>query len=467
MPLLSVSLLFRRWGLRPAPARPTSRRGALLIAIGLLLLMLPLRIILEANPEWRLIYWIQGAQMVGLSLCFLYALGGWFWVRFFAPPVLFLLISIPWPVGLETSVIQGLMRFVAGLTTEGVSWLGIPAVQRGNLIEVGAGIVGIDEACSGVNSLQSALMISLFLGEQNHFSWRGRLKLLCGSVMFVLLANMARTTFLVWTAAKQGLKAMDHWHDTVGMFVMVGVLAMMFGLAWCLKPKAAHGTDPESQKPATEAAPPRWVGIAAMVWIGGVILTTELWYRIHEAALIPNQRWSVVWPTGKRAFKAEPVPETSLAILRCSHSESGSWQDEDGNQWSAFVLRWDAGRNSSQLAKGHRPDVCFPAAGAKLAEDFGQVSLDANGLTMSFRHQSFESNSRWLHVFYCLWADRVSIRDEPLLEDGSQASRLQAVMVGKRHVGQQVLEIVVQGPETREAAVGLVQAQFGRLVRHD
>ena len=465
VPLLSVSLLLRRWGLRPAPARPASRRGAVLIAIGLLLLMLPLRIILEANPEWRLIYWIQGAQMVGLSLCFLYGLGGWVWVRFFAPPVLFLFISIPWPVGLETAVIQGLMRFVAGLTTEGVSWLGIPAVQRGNLIEVGVGVVGIDEACSGVNSLQSALMISLFLGEQNRFAWKGRIGLLLGSVVFVLLANIGRTTFLVWTAATHDLRTMESWHDTIGILVMVVVLAMMFGLAWCLKPKLEGVNGLASRTPILDAAPPRGLGIAALVWISGVILATELWFHSHETALILARSWSFVWPTSKREFKSVPIPETSLAILRCSHSESGSWYDEDGNEWSAFVLRWEAGRNSSQLAKGHRPDICFPAAGAKLANDFGQITLDANGLKMSFRHQSFERGPRGFHVFYCLWSDRISTDNDSLLEDGSPSSRLAAVLAGRRHVGQQVLEIVVQGPDTRSAAVELVQEQLGRLVK--
>ena len=99
--------------------------------------------------------------------------------------LLFMLIALPWPVQLEQAIIQGLMRLVAGLTVGVVTLMGIPAIQHGNLIEVGAGLVGIDEACSGVRSLQSSLMLSLFLGEVNRWSWMRRVGLLTASMAFL------------------------------------------------------------------------------------------------------------------------------------------------------------------------------------------------------------------------------------------------------------------------------------------
>ena len=149
VPLLGAFLLWRRWADRPEAVPGDT----LWIGCGqsFVLLLLPLRVIFEANPEWRLIYWVNGCIAVALSFCYLYRLGGAGWVRWFAPALLFMLIAVPWPMEAEQRVIQGLARFVAGLTVEVAGWLGIPAVQHGNLIEVGSGIVGIDEACSGVN----------------------------------------------------------------------------------------------------------------------------------------------------------------------------------------------------------------------------------------------------------------------------------------------------------------------------
>jgi hypothetical protein len=211
----------------------------------------------------------------------------------------------------------------------------------------------------------------------------------------------------------------------------------------------------------------RWMGISALGWLLAVQAATELWYSRHEASLVPNTRWSVVWPVQNPQFKNTAIPENSLALLRCSDSEAGIWQDEAGNQWSAFLLQWKPGKNSEQLAKGHRPDICFPAAGARLADDFGRVTLDANGVQLNFRHLSFESGSKLLHVFYCLWSDRISLHEEPRLEDGSQASRIQAVMEGKRNLGQRVFEIVVAGPYSNDAAVDLIKTELPLLVRRD
>jgi exosortase len=177
VPLLSAALLWQRWPQRPVARVPNRTAAVGVLSLGFLFLYLPLRLILEANPEWRVLYWIQALQMIGLSGCLLYYCGGWPWVRHFCPPLALTLTAVPWPMQLEQGAVQNLMRFVAGLTVAMADALGIAAVQHGNLVEVSAGVVGIDEACSGVRSLQSAFMISLFLGALYRFSALRRLSL--------------------------------------------------------------------------------------------------------------------------------------------------------------------------------------------------------------------------------------------------------------------------------------------------
>ena len=109
---------------------------------------------------------------------------------------------------------------------------------------------------------------------------------------------------------------------------------------------------------------------------------TEAWYRYHESQLISNVRWSVAWPLSNPQYRKTTVPETSLAILRCSNSEAGAWGDDEGNEWSAFLLRWSPGKNSAQLSKGHRPEICLTAAGATALDDYGQVSIPAGGFDL-------------------------------------------------------------------------------------
>jgi exosortase len=410
---------------------------------------------------------VNGFQIIGLSLAVLYYFGGRSWMRHFAPPILFMLIAVPWPMEQEQMIIQGLMRFVAAVTIIVVGLLGIPAIQHGNVVEVAAGLVGIDEACSGVRSLQSALMLSLFLGEMYRLSHFRRALLLVASLLFVVVANCTRTSILVWTAANKGLPAMESIHDTVGNTVMFVVLPCLIGLAYLIKPRAWGMPAEPVHRGDVFPVLPRWVGLAALVWL---ILTqgfTELWYRSHEARLVPNTPWVLNWPVQNASFHKTTISQTSLAILRCTDSQAANWTDDGGTDWSAFLLRWAPGRNSEQLAKGHRPDICFPAAGAKLVEDYGRITVHPNGVTMTFRDQSFATASGYLHVFYCLWSDRIAPHEDTsqTVEDGSQALRIRNVLAGKRNLGQQVLEIVIHGPDSNEDAIKLLKQELPELVK--
>jgi exosortase len=465
MPMLTAVLVWRRWLERPETSIHKSASLVCLISAALLLLQLPLRLVVQANPEWRMIYWLHGFQAIGLTLCYVYWLGGWSWVKYFAPPLSFMLIAIPWPMGLEQTVIQGLMRFVAGLTVDMADWLSIPAIQDGNLVRIGAGVVGIDEACSGVRSLQTALMLSLFLGEMNRFSLLRRISLLGGSLLFVLVANLARTTFLVWAAANRGFHQMEAWHDTAGIVVMVIVLSGLMLLARWISPRQQRLPVRQEAHPSIFPSVPLWAGLSFVAWIGVTETITEAWYRSHEAHLVPNARWTVAWPADEPQFHKRSLPANSLAILRCSNSDSASWQDESGNRWNAFFLRWEPGRNSAQLAKGHRPEICLQAAGLRLRDDLGEVDVQVNGFYIPFRHNTFESGNGLLHVFYCLWSDYLAPNEKPTLENGTQASRLQAALNGKRNLGQQVLEISLLELDPSDDPIALLKKQLPALVK--
>ncbi len=258
---------------------------------------------------------------------------------------------------------------------------------------------------------------------------------------------------------------MAAWHDTAGLVVMFIVLPSLMLLAYVMKPKTPVELGLPSSPPGLLLQTPRWIGLSIMGWLLAVGLATECWYRYHEKALIPNVEWSVVWPVDQPQFTKIAVPPNALAILRCSDSNAGAWQDQAGNHWSAFVLRWDPGKNSVQLATGHRPDICFPAAGAQLVDDFGRVTLDASGVAIPFRHQSFTMGAQLIHVFYCLWSDRILPQEGTPGEASPYASRLFAVMAGKRNLGQKVLEIVVQGPDSSEEAVTTLKQELPSLVR--
>ena len=147
-------------------------------------------------------------------------MGGLPWLRHFAFPIVFFLVAVPWPMHLEQVVVQNLMRAVTGINVALLNVVGIPALQLGNVIEVGAGLIGIEEACSGVRSLQATLMVSLFLGELYAFKIRPRILLVAAGALLAFFCNLVRTALLVWIGARNGTKAIEAWHDPAGLTIL-------------------------------------------------------------------------------------------------------------------------------------------------------------------------------------------------------------------------------------------------------
>src|SRR5258708_38130752 len=173
VPFFAIVLFWLRWEDRP-PERPESKKEKvesrkqivpLAIAIAALVALFPIRLFEIGNPDWRPLGWLHAFCVVTITLVFLWSVGGKTWLRHFAFPVLFTLVAVPWISPIEMPIIQGLMRIIAAVAAETANLLGIPAQVQGNLIQVRTGLIGVNEACSGVRSLQTSLMIGLLFGE--------------------------------------------------------------------------------------------------------------------------------------------------------------------------------------------------------------------------------------------------------------------------------------------------------------
>ena len=127
--------------------------------------------------------------------------------------------------------------------------IGIPAVQLGNVIEVGSGFVGIDEACTGIRSLQATFMVSLFLGEFYSFSVVRRVILVLAGALLAFICNLIRTFLLVYLGAEHGFQAIKNWHDPAGHTILMICLLGLWGLSILLR-----GKNPE--KPSVPARVP-------------------------------------------------------------------------------------------------------------------------------------------------------------------------------------------------------------------
>src|SRR6266496_1806253 len=264
VPFFALYLFWLRWQDRPVVAAFHERRHrririAALLSVPALLLLLPVRLFEIANPEWRPLAWLHTASVVTLTLLYLWYVGGPAaagWLRHFAFPVAFIFVAVPWVTPIEGPIIQGLMRLGAGFAAETITLLGIPAQLEGNLIRVTNGLVGVNEACSGVRSLQTSLMIGLLFGELKRLSISRRIVLITGAVAIALIANFLRATLLVWIAATKSISEINRWHDiasyTIIGLVFVGTLILATLLGRKKEQGRAKMEDGDIQHPTSD-----------------------------------------------------------------------------------------------------------------------------------------------------------------------------------------------------------------------
>ncbi len=211
VPFFALYLFWLRWQDRPAPEvrrqnlEVRSRLVAAIIGLAALLLLLPIRLFEIGTPEWRPLGWIHTASVAALTLVYIWSMGGKPWLRHFVFPIAFFFVAVPWVTPIEGPIIQGLMRVVAAVAAETITLFGIPTQLEGNLIRVSSGLVGVNEACSGVRSLQTTLMIGLLFGELKRLSILRRIVLVAGAIAIALTANFCRAVFLVWIAATENI----------------------------------------------------------------------------------------------------------------------------------------------------------------------------------------------------------------------------------------------------------------------
>ncbi|MDD5262743.1 MAG: exosortase/archaeosortase family protein [Methylacidiphilales bacterium] len=476
VPVAAAGLFLQRWLLRPIPDAPHGTCRALIQAgiVILVLLHLPLRFVGEANAEWRMLFWVREIQCIFLSLGCLALAGGWRWARHFAFPILFSATAIPWPSGFEGQVVQWLTRLGAAATVEGLFWIGIPAVQLGNTIQVSNGIVGLNTACSGIRSLQVCIMIAFLAGE----FWNLRRAQSCWAVVFgglaALFFNALRMFALTWIEAANGSDAFQRWHDPLGWIEMGTCMASVVLFAGWMRNKAPQISE-AARNPArhddcrvSPCSTPGWLLIfSIVVWLLAAVGTAQ-WYAAHEQNETKTPQWNVIAPSRSDPdfagwFRVE-IPEESRALLRTNDGIALQWASPGGLVWHVSYLQWPAARSSAAAAAAHHPDICLPAVGYQLICEAPFIDLTVKHIPLRFHHYLFKGKLHPVHVFYAHRAQDASLYGDLDNFNPPINSRFKAAFAGRRSVAQAVLQVILTGAPSDEIAIESLKKVVGKLV---
>lgn len=462
VPLLALFFAVERRRWLPAPERPgRTGRAMAWSAVVVALVGLPgLFSVQEANPMWPAVQWATWAMLAAATLGGIAASGGGKMARHFAFPVVFVATALTWPAAVSTRLATELGGWNAGVAAAVVSAAGHPAVVSGNVIEVAGGWVGIDEACSGLRSLQAAAMAGLFFGELFLLGIGRRVLLLAGALAVAVVANGIRTTALTWVAASESIAASARWHDRAGGVELVATLFGIGLLAWWFGRRSRkRPADTSERWPALQR---RW-----LLWgaAGVAAIAPVAWYGAHEASLAGTRaQWTLVQPDA--TWKTFEIPPLAQSLLRAS-SIHGLARDESGRGGRAFalVVRWDGGAGRDFAGQDHDPSICLPAAGRSM-EVVATRAVGVHGVPVTFTVGAFEADGRVQHVFYCHWDAWLGrARGERTMVDIPRW-RWERVREGRRRSDAAYVAFVVPAAELAEAEAW-VEAWAPRLLRRD
>ena len=419
-------------------------------------------------------------------------------------------MAVPWISAIEQPVVQGLMRIVAVVATEITNLCGIPAEVEGNLIRLNSGLVGVNEACSGVRSIQTSLMIGLLFGELRRLTVVRRIALVSIALAVAIVGNFARAFSLVWVSATREKEAFTSWHDIAGYSIVAVVFVACVAAASWLAPEhkrdqKSEDSDQKAKTPPSVVYPPTsdlrtpassfhlptFYFLLSLAWLLVVEGSAEIWYRSHESNMVPRLAWSVQWPESADGFREIPIEEEIKRTLRFDDGREASWllPGESGSasvvagrfsrtaRCLLFFFRWDPGTSTILRARAHRPDICLPSAGWRQVGDQGtRLYRAAANLDLPFRHFTFDRSlpgqrQTFAHAFFCIHEDRVRPAEntpafDPSVETTSRWAsndRWRVVRQGRRNPGQQVMEFIVI-TDGNEAQIEKADAQFAALL---
>lgn len=485
VPILAILLLTRRWPDRPAPARPTSAGHgvAALCLVAAALLLAALQPMVLSNADWRMVPALAALAGVAMTLCLIYFLGGAPWLKHFAFPVIFFLVAVPWPRPQENAIMSWLMMHNTGLCVEALHWLGYPAEQRGNLIAIPGSLLGVEEACSGIRSLQSNIMVALAVGEFFRLSIPRRALLFLVGLGAALGGNAIRSLTLSVAACKSGSDAVDQIHDGTGLAVLVASSAVVLLAGKLLSsttrnaPPATPPSDLRSpsydlwplisglKSPVSALLPVILMLLWAGAWIGG-----EAWFRWHESKAPAFPVMWAIGPAGPEDNAREvPIAERTLDVLLFPDTAySEQWRDNNGWQWQAFYFHWPPGPTSVQSAFiVHDPRICLGAAGFELETKLPSWTAEANGFRLPFQRYLFRDRGRPVHVFHAVVEDDGTPSGVDNEFNFDRNVRWKNLLAGRRNRGLRVLEFAVRGPLDSAAAEAAAQQWLNRRIIAD
>lgn len=398
--------------------RSSLKHQAVHLWLGILsvITIIPFHALSEVNPFWRLPLWIQASGISVFTFLILHRAYGWQGVLKGLFPVFFLTTMIPWPYRLELQIVQNLTQVVIGFSLHGLHFLGYPVELAGNSLVLGDMRIGVNEACSGIRSLQALFMVTLFLGSLFGQTIKRRVFTLIVLPVIVIVVNTGRAIFLSLQVIENGNEAYDRWHDPIGYITFGISMILIYATIELLnKGLSANARD---QKLDLKQLLETWVRpkfASKFVWMFSMVplclfLAVEGWFRYKEMLAPPSRDWTFNLPSESDPdYRYLEFHRQVVALL--GYSYGYRFQHRINSRIGAEVSFYgydEDNKLGSVSSYGHSPTICMGATGAELVEQFPDLFFQSGSLAIPVNHFLFRipSDDYMLHIFWIVFENR-------------------------------------------------------------
>jgi exosortase D (VPLPA-CTERM-specific) len=360
LPLVSAYLVYLKWPeIRLEPRRP-SWLGLAIMAVALCLYIAGKLAAEFYSTRISFIMFIAGVLLLT---------SGWKILRRLAFPLLLLVLMLPLPSVVTSSLTLPLQFISSHLAAKLLMFLGYPLVLEGNVIDLGTRQLQVVAACSGLRYVLSLLALGIiFCYFYQRTLWKAAI-ILVALVPAAILANALRVAAMgIYPAFQEGF-----WHGFSGWLIFVfcfGFLALLNTSLNYLQPQAAPAP-PKSAQVVSEKGtdrqqtsyPPYFIAALAMILISGILV-----FSVAQPPPVPLLQSFDHFPLqlgpwqGRRTYMDPKIFEKT---------DADSYFDADYScpgepPVSLYIAHYES--QSSPGGLGHNPRVCMTGSGWETVE---------------------------------------------------------------------------------------------------
>jgi len=422
-PVVLYLIWIKREKLRYVLANP-SWIGLIPIGLGLLFFCLG-----ELSGEFFTLY--ISFWLIFVGLCWVHM--GWLKLKTIGFPLLFMLTMFPLPNFINTKVMLQLRLISSKLGVAMIKLFGLPVYREGNIIDLGFAKLQIVNACSGLHSLISLLVLCLLLVYffKAHF-WK-RLVLFVSAIPLAILTNSMRIAVTAILYKYFGAEvAQEFFHEFSGLaifLICIPVLIIEMKLLEKLPPKEQnvsskaknpkasfpkHNTGSESGKVAMNRVFFQPVFIVVVLLLGTTLTFSRgIEYREKTPVKEKLSRFplKVGWWSADRR---QSLNQNIIDELDLSEYVIIDYQNNHGRTVNFYVAYYESQRKGESI---HSPATCLPGGGWTY-DQYGPTTISGidgsykemtvnRALIQQGRHQQisyywFPQRGRILHNAYQL-----------------------------------------------------------------